>query len=475
MIKIKLNDKTYQYDVYHMFNLFYSFINIEFVEEDYDYKVDINGNEISIDDTKGNSKTFEINDSMRFRNGVKEAAFRYLRDKTKKELPWGILIGIRPTKAVLEMMDEGLTEEEIIHRLKEKSFVREDKARLCIDVAKVEREKVNKDSKTISIYIGMPFCPTRCLYCSFASNPIKSCKNLVPSYLEALGYEIEELKKFIDNKKLNVECVYFGGGTPTSVDDAEFHSILYKVYESFVKDREVKEFNVECGRPDSITEGKLKAMREFKVNRISINPQTMNDDTLKSIGRNHTVKDVVEKFDLARNLGFENINMDIIVGLPNEGLEHIEKTCEEILKLNPDSVTVHGMSLKRASILHELILNKKIEIKQQEELNEMYKKTAELAEKLRMKPYYMYRQKNMVGNMENVGYCKENKVGLYNIEMIEDKQTIIALGADAVTKAVFLEENRIERFGNLKDVREYTNRIKEKTEGKVKFLEALYD
>ncbi|QGU95033.1 coproporphyrinogen III oxidase [Clostridium bovifaecis] len=475
MIKIKLNDEAYRYDVYHMFNLFYSFVNIDFVEENYDYEVNITKNQLLISSNDSDLKTFKINDDRKIRDQVKEAVFKYLKDRTGKELPWGILIGIRPTKIALDMMEQGLEDEEIIRAFKEKGFVREDKARLCIDVAKVEREMVNKDTKTISIYIGMPFCPTRCLYCSFASNPIKSCKNLVHPYLEALSYEIEEMKKFIESKGLSIECVYFGGGTPTSINDEEFRDILYKVHNSFVEGRNVKEFNVECGRPDSITEAKLKSMKDLNVNRISINPQTMNDDTLKSIGRNHTVQDVIDKFNLARKLGFENINMDIIVGLPNEGLDHIENTCLEILRLNPDSLTVHGMSLKRASILHEQIFNDKVKIKQQDELNEMYRRTAELAERLGMKPYYMYRQKNMVGNMENVGYCKPYKEGLYNIEMIEDKQTIIALGADAVTKAVFLENNRIERFGNLKDVREYTIRIQEKVEGKIKFLETLYE
>lgn len=475
MIKIKLNDEAYRYDVYHMFNLFYSFVSIDFVEEDYDYEVNITNDQLSISSEDSDLKTFEIKGDGKVRDQVKEAVFKYLKDRTGKELPWGILIGIRPTKIALDMMEQGLKEEEIISVFKEKSFVREDKAKLCIDVAKVEREMVNKDPKTVSIYVGMPFCPTRCLYCSFASNPIKSCTNLVPPYLEALSYEIEEMKKFIESKGLNIECVYFGGGTPTSINDEEFQDILYKIYKGFVMRRNIKEFNVECGRPDSITEAKLKAMKEFRVDRISINPQTMNDDTLKSIGRNHTVQDVIDKFNLARELGFENINMDIIVGLPNEGLNHMKNTCLEILKLEPDSVTVHGMSLKRASILHEQILNDKVKIKQQDELNEMYKKTAELAEKLGMKPYYMYRQKNMMGNMENVGYCKPHKEGLYNIEMIEDKQTIIALGADAVTKAVFLENNRIERFGNLKDVREYISRIQEKVEGKIKFLETLYE
>lgn len=474
MVKIKLNNKNYQYDVYHMFNLFYNFMDIKFVEEDYDYEVNISRDKISIKNIEGNSRDYKIQDNIKLKDVVKEAVFKYLREMTGKQLPWGILIGIRPTKIALDMMNKGLNEDEIIEALKEKNFVREDKAKLCVEVAKFERQRVNKDPKTVSVYIGMPFCPTRCLYCSFASNPIKRCKNLVTPYLDALSFEIDEIKKYIDDNELNIECVYFGGGTPTAISDEEFYGILSKIHKSFVENRNVKEFNVECGRPDSITESKLLTMKKFNVDRISINPQSMNDDTLKSIGRNHSVQDVVDKFNLARSLGFDNINMDIIVGLPNEDLKHIENTCKEILKLDPDSLTVHGMSVKRASILHEQILDKKVKIKEQNELDEMFKRTEELAEKLNMSPYYMYRQKNMVGNMENIGYAKPNKEGIYNIEMIEDRQTIIALGADAVTKIVFFHNNKIERFGNLKDVREYINRINEKVEGKIKFLEALY-
>lgn len=474
MVKIKLNNFAYRYDVYHIFKLFYNLSNIEFVEEDYDYKVHKEEDKVIIYDSENSNNVFNVKGNVKFKDELRRIIFKYLRDKTRKELPWGSLIGIRPTKRVHRMIQEGLKEEEIIRSLMENFFVRRDKAKLSIEVAKAEQKMVNKDTNTISIYVAMPFCPTRCLYCSFASNPIKSCKKMVKPYLEALSYEIHKIKEFIDCKGLKVECVYFGGGTPTAIDDDEFHSTLELIYESFVKSRNVKEFNVECGRPDSITEAKLKSMKHFNVNRISINPQTMNDSTLKAIGRSHSVQEVIDKFNLARKMGFDNINMDIIIGLPNENLEHVNNTCEEILKLNPDSITVHGMSVKRASILHEQIVTGKVKVMEQTELNEMYSKTVELAEKLNMIPYYMYRQKNMVGNMENVGYSKPNKEGIYNVEMIEERQTIIALGADAVTKVIFLDIDKIERMGNIKDVREYVDRIEEKVESKLQLLKTLY-
>jgi len=323
--------------------------------------------------------------------------------------------------------------------------------------------------------VGMPFCPTRCVYCSFTSNPIGGKSALVKDYLNAITKEIKAISKYVSEKNLTIESVYFGGGTPTSVNDEEFEDIMNKIYKCFVEGKGVKEFTVECGRVDSITERKLQSMKKYKVHRISINPQSMNDDTLKNIGRNHSSKDVENCFNLARSLGFDNINMDMIVGLPGEELSHINRSCEEILKLNPDSITIHGMSIKRGSRLHENLVNKgKFTIPNQHELNAMYEATKNLSLDLNMKPYYMYRQKNMVGNMENVGYCRDEKICIYNIQMIEEKQTIIALGADGVSKVVFLDENRIERFANVKDVKEYNSRIDEMIARKIELLNTLY-
>ncbi len=276
----------------------------------------------------------------------------------------------------------------------------------------------------------MPFCPTRCLYCSFAANPIAGCKKDVEPYLEALSKEISAISDYVSKKGLKIETVYFGGGTPTSVNNEQFEVLMKHIYDSFVNNKGVKEFTVECGRPDSITEEKLKTMKRYEVSRISINPQSMNDKTLKSIGRGHLTEDVVDKFNLARSLDFDNINMDIIIGLPNEDISEVSKTCSMIKELNPDSLTIHGMSIKRASRLHEnLVLHNTITIAEQKKnLNKMYEMSKVLGRELNMHPYYMYRQKkNMVGNMENVGYSKDNKECIYNIQMIEDKQTIIAL------------------------------------------------
>ena len=468
---IKLNNLKYRYDVYQMFNIYYPLDEIKF-EDKGDYIINIDDDKVSFS-YKELYKEALLGENIK--EDIKKLIFSSLKEITGDYYPWGILVGIRPSKIALKYLEEGKSEDEIIELFRNKHLASEEKARLCIEVAKKEKKLVNKDEKNIAIYIGMAFCPTRCFYCSFTANPIGGNKKLVNPYLKALTYEIREMKKYVDERGLKIESVYFGGGTPTAVNNDEFEEIMKEIYNAFVENRDLIEFTVECGRPDSITLEKLQTMKKYNTTRISINPQTMNDNTLKMIGRGHSSEDVIEKFKLARELGFNDINMDMIIGLPGEGIKEAEYTAKEILKLKPDSLTVHGLSLKRASILYEnFILKKGIQIKKQEELSSMYEMSRMLAKDLDIKPYYMYRQKNMVGNMENLGYSKEGKECLYNIQMIEDKQTIIALGADAVSKVVFLEEDRIERFGNVKDIREYTNRIKEMVEEKRKLLDTLY-
>ena len=470
-IKIKLNDMKYRYDVYQMFNIYFPLDEIKFLD-DGDYIVNILEEKIEFKygEYYNESKILE-----NIKEDIKKLVFSSLKELTKEEYPWGILVGIRPSKIALKYLEEGKTEEEIIKIFETKHLASKEKAKLCIEIAKTEEKFVNKESNSIAIYIGMAFCPTRCFYCSFAANPIVGNKKLVNPYLQALIKEISAMKKYVNDRKLNIESVYFGGGTPTAVNNEEFEAVMKEVYEAFVKDKNLKEFTVECGRPDSITSEKLQTMKTYDVTRISINPQTMNDDTLKMIGRGHTSAQVIEKFNLARRMGFNDINMDMIIGLPGEGIKEVLHTKNEILKLKPDSLTVHGLSLKRASILYEnFILKKGIQVKKQEELAQMYEESRILAQELGLHPYYMYRQKNMVGNMENLGYSRKGAECIYNIEMIEDKQTIIALGADAVSKVVFLDENRIERFANIKDIKEYCNRIDEMIQGKINLLDSLY-
>ncbi|WP_010233508.1 coproporphyrinogen III oxidase [Clostridium arbusti] len=473
MANVKILNEKFKYEIYNIFHLFYD--EIHFVNDDkYDYNVIVGDYSIKIlhNDL---CEDFKFEDKLTSKENVKKILYKFLSKDVNIELPWGTLVGIRPTKIALKLMKDGKTKEEVKEYFAKHSLTREDKINLCIDVAEKEENFVNKNNNSVSVYIGMPFCPTRCLYCSFISDTIQNCKGIVDDYLQAMYYEMENIYKYIKSKNLNIECVYFGGGTPTSINNKQFEETMFRIYNSFIKGNNVREFTVECGRPDSITREKLNTLKKYGVHRISINPQTMNDATLKLIGRGHNSKDIIDKFNLARSLGFDNINVDIIVGLPGEGLEEVKYTCSEILQLSPDSLTVHGMSLKRGSKLHQNILNNiHMKIATQDELNEMYDETVKLSKDLKLKPYYMYRQKNMVGNMENIGYSKFGRECIYNIEMIEERQTIIAIGANAVSKTIFLEENRLERFPNVKDVREYIKRIEEKVESKIKFLNELY-
>jgi oxygen-independent coproporphyrinogen-3 oxidase len=288
----------------------------------------------------------------------------------------------------------------------------------------------------------------------------------------SLQYEIEHLSKFL-NENFKIESVYIGGGTPTSVDDDDFKNLMSILSENFDIES-VKEFTVEAGRPDTINEAKLKAMAEHGVNRISINPQTMNNDTLKKVGRNHSVQDIKDKFHMARDLGFKNINMDMILGLPGETLEHVKNTISEIIMLSPENITAHSLAVKRASKLKEkLIGNEFIPMIAMKDAGDMMDYVQENLSANGYVPYYMYRQKQIAGNLENVGYCKKGYECIYNIQMIEEKETIIAFGADAESKIIFHEENRMERFANKKDLNEYINTIADNSDKKLQFLKLL--
>lgn len=348
MAKIRLNDSKFRYDVYQIANLFYDSTDIEFLEEGYDFYVWIKTKSIVCGD-EFSFIELPILENSPIKEMIKKTVFKYLYNKTGKELPWGTLVGIRPSKIALALTKEGLGQEAIIKYYNEHYLTRQDKAELCIQVAGLEKKEVNTEANTISVYIGMPFCPTRCTYCSFTSNSIEGRKKMVEPYLKALKHEIKSLSEYINTKSLKIQCVYFGGGTPTSIGEAQFEQLMKMIHIEFIKGKNIREFTVECGRADSITKKKLETMKRYDVNRISINPQTMNDDTLKLVGRKHSVLEVINTFNLAREMGFNNINMDIIIGLPGEGLKQVKKTCMEILKLHPDNITLHGMSIKRSS------------------------------------------------------------------------------------------------------------------------------
>jgi oxygen-independent coproporphyrinogen-3 oxidase len=309
--------------------------------------------------------------------------------------------------------------------------------------------------------VGIPFCPSRCLYCSFTSYPIESYRKKSEEYIEKLCEELEYIANLRKDKRL--VSIYIGGGTPTSLEAIMLERLLSKIEYTFPME-DVREFTVEAGRPDSIDEDKLRCMKAHHVSRISINPQTMNDETLSLIGRKHSAADAVSAFELARFLGFDNINMDIIAGLPGENADSMAKTLGKIRQLNPESLTVHSLAIKRAANLKGRLDEFGETIHQ--DMNTMLDMVDTAACGLGMKPYYMYRQKNIGGNLENVGYSRDGKECLYNVLIMEEITDIIAAGAGGSTKLVYPSENRVERIENCKSVDDYINRFDEMLERK---------
>lgn len=404
------------------------------------------------------------------RKKVDRFIYQLLSEYTGRTLPWGTLTGIRPTKIIFQWLSEGLTEEEIEKKFCDTYLATGQKARVCTRVAKKEQEILKRITyeDEYSIYIGIPFCPTTCLYCSFTSFPLEKFSDRVDKYLEALFREIDYAAKVYRDRKLTT--IYMGGGTPTSLNPQQMDRLLTKVEQTFDLSY-MREFTVEAGRPDSITREKLAVIKSHPVTRISINPQTMNDETLKLIGRAHTTDETIKAFHLAREEGFSNINMDMITGLPGEDITHVRKTLEEIKKLSPESLTVHSLAIKRAAMLNREMEQYRSKVKGS--TDEMLRLVDEIATEMGMNPYYLYRQKNIPGNLENIGYAKEGLESLYNILIMEEKQDIIALGAGASTKCVY-PGNRIERSENVKNVDHYIERIDEMIERKKALLETRF-
>lgn len=386
-----------------------------------------------------------------------------------KDTPWGVLTGIRPTKIVHELIEEGKEKEEIFRTMKNSYGVSNHKVQLLFNVAKTEERILRKAGKDkISLYIGIPFCTTRCLYCSFTSNPINKYSHVADKYIECLETEMDNVNEIIRQCGLNIQSIYIGGGTPTSIKAYQLENLLRSI-ESIFDLSTLEEFTLEAGRPDTIDEEKLRAVKKSRVDRISINPQTMNDETLRLIGRNHSSEDIRKAFILARQVGFNNINMDVIVGLPGEDIKMFEKTMEEIKILQPESLTVHTLAIKKASELNKDVDN--LRLISDSEASRMLESAMKYAELMNMHPYYLYRQKNILGNLENVGYCKPGFECIYNVQIMEEKQTIIAVGAGAVTKVVYPEEKRIERAFNVKGVEEYIKRVDEMVQRKRALLD----
>ena len=375
------------------------------------------------------------------------------------EKPWGILEGIRPVKLASKLINSGKSPQQAVDSFMHEYGATREKAELAVKIAEIELPVINAmKPEGVSLYIGIPFCPTRCLYCSFVSNSGAKSAKLIPQYLECLKKEIAYTADIIKQNGNILESVYIGGGTPTTLS-ANMLSELFDAININFDLSAVKEFTVEAGRPDTVTKDKLKTIKNYNIDRISINPQTMNNETLKIIGRNHTPDDIRNAMFLARECGISTINMDIIAGLPGETLDMFKYTVEEVEKLNPENTTVHTMSIKRSSKLNETLDS--YQLTDGNQVSKMVDFAREQIMANGKNPYYLYRQKNMLGNLENVGYATPGTESVYNIYIMEEVQTIISLGCGGVTKTVDRTTDRIERIFNVKEPKDYIDRIDE--------------
>ncbi|MBR5155354.1 MAG: coproporphyrinogen dehydrogenase HemZ [Clostridia bacterium] len=375
------------------------------------------------------------------------------------ERPWGVLDGIRPVKLASKILKTSKSPELAVDSFMREYGATREKAELAVKIASIELPIIDAmNPKGVSLYIGIPFCPTRCLYCSFVSNSGAKSAKLIPEYLNCLKKEIAYTADIIKANESIIESVYIGGGTPTTLSADQLDELFYSLYTEFDLSK-VKEFTVEAGRPDTVTKDKLKKIKDYNIDRISINPQTMNDSVLKTIGRNHTPDDIRNAMHLARECGINIINMDIIAGLPGETLDMFKYTVNEVENLNPENTTVHTMSIKRSSKLNETI--EEYDLTAGNQVSKMVDYARNTVMSNGKNPYYLYRQKNMLGNLENVGYAKPGTESLYNIYIMEEVQTIISLGCGGVTKTVDRKTDRIERIFNVKEPKDYIERIDE--------------
>lgn len=410
----------------------------------------------------------ESEDSF-FERKIAQLLFKLLQSQTEYTPPWGILTGVRPAKLMTTLCFE-LGEEKALEYFENELFVSREKAELALFVAKKEKPIIEESLKnSFSLYVSIPFCPTRCSYCSFVSHSNESAKKLIPKYVALLCKEIEETAKIASSLSLKLESVYIGGGTPTALPAGELLRLTRAISEHF-DISSVREYTIEAGRPDSIDEKKLEVIKQSGAGRISINPQTFNNSVLEAIGRRHSAEMTEEAMLLAREHGFSNINMDLIAGLPTDTFESFEKTLEKTLSFEPENITVHTLALKRSSTLVTEEKEKGSALEAQKMLSFAFRKLTENG----YEPYYMYRQSKCLGNLENVGWAKRGFECRYNVYMMEECHTVLACGAGAVTKLRSPLSKDIERIFNFKYPYEYIDRFDELLERK-KYVASFYE
>lgn len=390
--------------------------------------------------------------------------------------PWGILHGVRPSKIVQRYIDRGMERDAIISRLRDDYDVSREKAELLTDISFHERPFIAMtDPRTISVYVGIPFCLTRCLYCSFPSVILPS-NDVLDEFMRVFERDLRAATSDVRANHFKVQNIYIGGGTPTSLPDGYFGRMMELVCGAFYNDG-IVEFTVEAGRPDSVTPAKLSAMAGHHVNRVSVNPQTMRDATLRRIGRNHTAEDIVRMYHEVREAGLPSINMDVILGLPGEDEHDVAYTMGEIERLAPDDVTLHALALKRGSDLKTNLILKTMEndLPDDATVRRMYEAAMEKIRAMRLTPYYLYRQGYQSGQLENIGCCKVGRESMYNMQIMEEKQTIIGVGGAATSKIVNPKTQRMEASFNPKDLKTYLEKIDYYIEKRRNLIDMAYD
>ncbi len=412
-------------------------------------------------------KIFPTDDKKYTEHELCRLIYHILCQKNGITQPWGLMTGIRPVKKVTELIAQGKSFQEIEKILTEKYELSPEKLKLAYTTAINQLpiiEKINR--KAISLYISIPFCPSRCSYCSFVSHSIESAGKLIPDYVKCLCRELEIISHIINETKTEIDTIYFGGGTPTAIPAEDIRTIMECVQKNFDLDK-IREYSFEAGRPDTITAEKLHIIKELGADRISINPQTLNNDVLKVIGRRHSGEEALRAFELARKEGFRNINTDLIAGLPTETAESFRNTLDKIIDISPESITVHTLTLKRSS---NLFANGSENISNP--ATEMVDYSIEKLMNNDYQPYYMYRQKNTIDNLENIGYAKKGFESYYNIYIMDETQTIIGAGSGASTKLVY-PDNRINRIHNYKFPYEYIGNFDQLMTKKKEITECL--
>lgn len=492
-MKLVINNKSFHYEIEKLCRIFFPNEKIKVVyfnDEKFD-DIIVSVNENIIKDKKelsvivsyyGEIKKSNIiisedtfDDTIRL---LAEMIFKILCELTGVIPKWGVLTGIRPIKLIRRIVGEYKDEFKAEKYFKEKLLVSNEKTKLALNIMHKEQQILDLSKKqSFSLYVSIPFCPSRCSYCSFVSHSIDKAHKLIPEYLSLLLKEIEKTAEIAHKLKLKLETVYIGGGTPTTLNAEDLGNLICKIKECF-DINSCREFTVEAGRPDTITKEKLLSIKENidkKILRISINPQTFNDEVLNEIGRKHTAKQSIETFELARNLGFKNINMDMIIGLPKDSYNSFKKSINKLCNLSPEGITIHTLSMKRSSNL--TAQHKKLYAFECELASEMWNYAYLKLYNNGYLPYYLYRQSKMLGNLENTGFSKLNYEGLYNVYVMDETHTILACGAGAVTKLKSQLTGKIERIYNYKHPYEYIydfDKLIERKKGVIKFYDECF-